>query len=144
MRMHDLAQVEVYLDDFISIYQGGPTERRQMLRHLFRSINTVFWKNVATDVLRKEPTSTKKLGKGDASWLTNKPVLGWELDKKEHRLRLTPKRDIKVRVALDAIPAEVYQVSLQKWRHLIGLLRNITLSVDMAHGMFTRLQHALQ
>ena len=34
-----LAHVEVYLDDFISITQGGKTERQQMMRHLFRAID---------------------------------------------------------------------------------------------------------
>ena len=37
LRGHDLAQVDVYLDYFISTCQGGPTKRRQMLHHLFRS-----------------------------------------------------------------------------------------------------------
>ena len=85
-----------------------------MLRHLFQSIDTVFRTNVATDVLRKDPISTKKLGKVDAAWSTKKKVLGWELDTKEHHLRLTPKREIKVCAALDVIPDEARQVSLRK------------------------------
>ena len=46
MRVYALAQVDVYLDDFISTCQGGPSERRQMLRHLFWSIVTVFRPNI--------------------------------------------------------------------------------------------------
>ena len=47
-----LAHVEVYLDDFISITQGGPTERRQMTRHLFRSIDELFCPNNKDDMAR--------------------------------------------------------------------------------------------
>ena len=35
-RATSLAHVKVYLDDFIGITQGGPTERIQMTRNLFR------------------------------------------------------------------------------------------------------------
>ena len=54
-----------------------------------------------------------------------------------------PKRKIKVRAVLDAIPAALHQVSLRKWWHLLGLLRSITLAVSGAKGTFTRLQHTL-
>ena len=110
-----------------------------MLRHLFRSIDTVFWPNAATDVLRKDLISTKNLGQGDAAWSTKKTVLGWELNTKEHHLRLTPKRELKVRAALNVIPTKARQVSLRKRRHLLGLLRSITPAIAGAHGMFTRL-----
>ena len=52
---HALPKVHIYLNGFISICQGGPKERRQMLRQLFRSIDTVFRTNKATDGLHKEP-----------------------------------------------------------------------------------------
>ena len=38
-RATSLAHVEVYLDDFIGIIQGGEKEKRQMTRHLFRAID---------------------------------------------------------------------------------------------------------
>ena len=36
------AIVDVYLEDLISVVQGGPMERRQMLWHLFHQIERVF------------------------------------------------------------------------------------------------------
>ena len=108
------AQVDVYLNNCISTCQGGPTQRHQMLHRLFWSINAVVRPNVATYSLRKELISTKTLGQGGTAWSTKKPVLGWELKTKDHHLRLTSKREIKVRAALDAIPAEAHQVSLLK------------------------------
>ena len=72
---HALAQVDVYLDNFISTCQGGPTEQQQMLRHLFRSMDTVFRPNTDTNGLLKEPIYNKKLGQGDSAWSTTKTVL---------------------------------------------------------------------
>ena len=40
-----LAYVEVYLNDFIGITQGGATDRRHMTRHLFCAINELFRPN---------------------------------------------------------------------------------------------------
>ena len=39
------SNVDVYLDDFISVVHGGPRERRQMIHHLFHQINRVFRPN---------------------------------------------------------------------------------------------------
>ena len=36
------ANVNFYMDDFISVIQGGLRERRQMLRRLFHQIEQVF------------------------------------------------------------------------------------------------------
>ena len=47
------ANVDVYLDDFISVVQGGPRERRQMLRHLFHQIEQVFRPNKEAYTNRK-------------------------------------------------------------------------------------------
>ena len=44
-----------------------------------------------------------------------KTVLGWVLDTKDHHLKLTSKRNLKLRVALDAISTKASQVSLSKW-----------------------------
>ena len=134
---HYLAQVDVYMEYFISICQDVPKEMSQMLRHLFRSIVTFFCTNKAIDGLHKEPIYTKNLCQGDATWYTKKTVLGWDIDTKEHHLRLMPERDSKVRTALDKIPTAAHQVSLHKWGHLLGLLWIITPAVARSHSMFT-------
>ena len=85
-----MAHVDVYLDDFISICQGGSTEIFQILRHILRSTDTVFRLNIETYGLCKEPIYTKNIGQGDSDWSTNKTVLEWEFDKKEQNLRLIP------------------------------------------------------
>ena len=62
-----LAQVEVYLDDFIGILQGGPDERRQMTRHLLRAIGKLFLPNTKDDTARKEPILLKNIHKCDVT-----------------------------------------------------------------------------
>ena len=51
------------MDNFISIIQGGPKERRQMLRHLFHQINRVFRPNEEADMERKDPSTWRNWGK---------------------------------------------------------------------------------
>ena len=63
-----LAHAEVYLDEFIGITQGGPTERRKMMQHLFRAIDKLFRPKNNDDIAREEPISLKKPRKGDATW----------------------------------------------------------------------------
>ena len=75
-QVHPLAQVDTYMDGFISTCKGGRKERIQIIRHLFRIINTVFRTNKASYGLCEEPISTKKLRQGDAASSTKKTVLG--------------------------------------------------------------------
>ena len=64
------ANVDVYLDDFISVLQGRPRERCQMLRHLFHQIECVFRPNKEADINRKDPISHNKLVQVDGAWST--------------------------------------------------------------------------
>ena len=48
LQVNALDQVVIYLDVFISTGQGDPTERCQMLYHLFWSTNTFLRTNVYT------------------------------------------------------------------------------------------------
>ena len=54
-RQAALSHVEVYLDDFISVIQGVPEERKQMTRHLFSSIDYLFRPNNPLDMAMEEP-----------------------------------------------------------------------------------------
>ena len=47
------ANINVYMDDFISVIQGGPKERHQMLRNLFHKIDGIFYPNEEADTNRK-------------------------------------------------------------------------------------------
>ena len=45
--------VNIYLDDFILVVQGGPRDRRQVLWHLFHQTDGVIWHNKEADTNRK-------------------------------------------------------------------------------------------
>ena len=108
------ANVDVYLDDFISVFQGGPRERRQMLGRLLHKIEIVFRPNKEADTNQKYHISRKKLGQGNGSGSTRKTVLGWDMDKIAHLLCLQPRRQDKVAAALAAIPWKAHTTSLRK------------------------------
>ena len=80
------------MDDFISVVQGGPKERCQIIRHLFHQIDRIFCPNKEADTNRNYPISLKKLGQGDGAWSARKTVLGWDLDTISHLLHLPPRQ----------------------------------------------------
>ena len=61
------SNVHVYLDEFMSVVQGGLTQMRQMLLHFFPQIDRVFCPNEEADTNRKYPISLNKMGQGDGA-----------------------------------------------------------------------------
>ena len=98
------SNVDVYLDNFISVVQGGPRERCQMLRHLFHKIYRVFCPNKWAVTKHKEFIYLKKLDQGDGAWSNQNTVLEWDLGTFSHLLRLPPRQQEKVAAALLDIP----------------------------------------
>jgi hypothetical protein len=71
------ATYNVYVDDFISLIQGGAKRRLAVQRNLFHSLDKVFRPlETGNNLHRQEPISVKKLLKGDAHWATTKTILG--------------------------------------------------------------------
>ena len=91
-----LTQVDVYMGDFIKISHGGPTKRKQMMRHLLHTIEHIFSPNelVTTDL--KDPISLKNMKKRDSEWSTRKVVLGWDIDIATQFLHLPEMQAAKV------------------------------------------------
>ena len=139
-----LAHVEVYLDDFIGITQGGAKERRQMTRHLFRNIDELFRPNNKDGIAREEPISLKKPRKGDAAWSTKKVTLGWAIDTAKQVITLPEDQKAILLALLDTVPPGASRCSQRRWHKFIGTLRSTVPAIAGAAGMFTRLQHALK
>ena len=114
-----LAHVEVSLDDFIGITQGGPTERRQMTRHLFRALNKLFRPNNKDDIAREDSISLKKLRKGNAAWSTKKVVLGWAIDTVKQVLTLPDDCKSGLLALLDTVPPSASRCSRRRWYKLL-------------------------
>ena len=88
-----LAQVDVYVDDFIGLAQGDEKRLGQVRSTLLHSIDAVFRPNDEHDPKsRAEPVSIKKLDKGDASWNTQHTILGWSIDTVAQTITLTTRR----------------------------------------------------
>ena len=135
--------VEVYMDDFIMACQLPLQQRIASRNTLFHCIDTVL-RPLSTDdiVFRKEPNSTKKLLKGDASWSTVKIVLGWKIDTIQRTIEL-PEHRAKQLLKILAIPRHQHRTSLRKWQSLIGELRSMALALPGSRGLFSQLQSVL-
>ena len=99
-----LAHIEVYLDDFIGVIQGGPTEQNQMIHKLFYSIDKLFLPINTQGQAIEEPISLNKLTKVDAKWNTTKTVLGWAVDTAKLVLTLPQTRRSKIYSSLESLP----------------------------------------
>ena len=140
----DLEHVKVYLDDFIGITQGGPTERRNITRHLFCASNDLFRPNNKNNISQEEPISLKKLRKGDAAWSTQKVILGWAIDTVKQVLTLPDDCKTNLLALLKTTPPSARQCSKKRWHKLLGTLCSTISTIPGAAGMLTRLQHALK
>ena len=60
-----------------------------MIGHLFKSIDRLFNPTNPTNKDRLDPISINKLKEVDASWSTNKIVIGWATDTSKQVLTLT-------------------------------------------------------
>lgn len=93
-RTRPLSSVDVYVDDFVGIGQEHPSNPLENQRRtVMHCIDAVFRPNDVNDkISRKEPISTKKLSKGDASWQDHGRILGWDIDCKRKTIHLPEHR----------------------------------------------------
>jgi hypothetical protein len=90
-RRPPLQYTDVYFDDFVMAAQGSHAKLRRHRQTLFHEIDKVLLLLEPTDSPhRTEPTSVKKLGKGDTQWSTRKNILGWIVDTVRHTIELPP------------------------------------------------------
>ena len=67
--------MDVFVDDFIELAQGGPRRREALRNTLLHTIDDVL-KPQPEHPMRKEAASVKKMIKGKAAWATRKTALG--------------------------------------------------------------------
>jgi hypothetical protein len=109
-----LALHDLYMDDFISLVQGNTKRRTQVKRSLLHSLDEVFRAlSPGDNPNRQEPTSVKKLLKGDGRWATRKVVLGWVLDTVAKTIELPPHRIARLHDLLHSIAPSHKRVSTQ-------------------------------
>jgi hypothetical protein len=135
-----VASVDVYVDDFLALAQGTAPELRTVRRHLLHAIDAVFAPLAAADKFGNEPISVKKLRTGDASWHTQKIVLGWVIDTIRQTIALPPHRADRL-LALFHELRDRKRVSVKRWQIFLGELRSMVLAIPGGKGLFSTLQH---
>jgi hypothetical protein len=140
-----LERFDVFVDDFIGTAQGSKARLNNTRRVLFHTLDELFRPLEANDQeYRREPASTKKLGKGDGHWETRKIILGWILDSIRMTIELPPHRITRLQDLLDSVPLGQKRTSVKKWQQLLGELRSMAIALPGARGLFSLLQEALR
>ena len=85
-----------------------------MTRHLFRAIDGLFRPNNKDDIVREELISLKKPRKGDAAWITQKVVLGWDIDTVKQVLTLLDYHKINLLTMINTIPPSASRCSRRR------------------------------
>jgi hypothetical protein len=140
-----IAQIDVYVDDFIGLAQGNRPHLERVRRTLFETVDSVLRPLEPVDGAsnREEPVSVKKLRKGDGAWNTTKVVLGWQIDTVALTVALTPNKAERLHQILD-IPTTQKRIGLKKWQQVLGELRHMSFAIPGGKYMFSLLQDALK
>jgi hypothetical protein len=112
-----VANVDVFVDDFIAMCQGTTQRQRTVRRVLLHSLDNILRPLEPGDnPHRTEPASAKKLAQGDGYWETRKTILGWILDTIAMTIELPAHRRDRLRAILASIPPTQKQLSVRKWQ----------------------------
>ena len=142
-RKRPAADVDVYVDDFLLLAQTQH-QRQAVTRAALHSIDDVFRPLAPDDPpFRTEPSSVKKMLKGDACWSTRKRLLGWDVDSVQMTLNLPPHRLERLREVLQWIQPPRKRLAASKWHKLLGELRSMAPALPGTRGLFSVLQNAL-
>jgi hypothetical protein len=132
-----LALWDVYVDDFLGLFQGGTRTRRRVKRALLQTLDTVLRPREEADSChRQEPASTKKMARGDSAWSTVKVILGWVVDTMANNISLPVHLLTRIREILASIGPTQRRVSLKKRQQILGELRSMALAIPAAIGLF--------
>jgi hypothetical protein len=144
-RRKPLQYVDIYVDDYLGLVQGGPRRQNRVRRILFESIDAIFRPLDPRDPnIRQEPISVKKLLKGDGSWQTLKTLLGWVIDTILHTLQLPRHRLLRLVALLAELPRSKTRIATKRWQQILGELRSMVLAVPGLRGLFSLLQESLR
>jgi hypothetical protein len=136
---------DVYVDDFIGMVQGNRNHRTHVKRILLSSLDEVMRRlDDADDVHRQEPTSVKKMPKGDGSWATRKIVLGWMIDTCAMTIQLPAHCVLRLLELVDSISPTQRRTTVKKWQQLLGELQSMVLTIPGGRGLFSVLQQVLK
>jgi len=133
-----LSYVDIYIDDFLLAAQQRRLTRT--MRSALHAISTVFRDDPNSP--RRPVISATKLQKGDASWATNKRILGWDINTERLTIALPAHRLQRLQSMLDPLLRQS-RVSRRKWQVTLGELRSMVPAIHSSKYNFSILQQAL-
>jgi hypothetical protein len=134
----------VYFDEFLGLVQGNKWQRRQIIRALIHAFDSVFHPLDDDDSChRQELASLQKTGKGGASWVMTKNILGWMLNIIDKTMSLLSHRLMCLKELLSYFTSSQKRKHVLKWQQLLGELRSMVSVVSAVIGLFSALHKAL-
>jgi hypothetical protein len=124
-----LSTIDVYLDDFMAVAQ--PPLHTYTMRSLLHSVDAIFYDPPSST--RRAVISQSKIEKGDASWSTQKTLLGWQIDTATMTVTLPPHRQTRL-LSIQTDVSAKQRISRRKWQQLLGELRSMALSLHCYAG----------
>jgi hypothetical protein len=133
--------MDVFVDNFIQLGQGGPRCLKALRGHLLRAINQVLAQLTAKETHRNEAILLKKLLKGDGSWNTQKLILGWIVNTIHHTIELPPHCKEMIASIFEKL-ASLKRVNSKKWVSYLGKLCFVLVAILGSASLFSAMQWA--
>ena len=136
--LESLTNIACYMDDVISVVQGGPDCQHQVFDG---TVCALKWLFPPLPGELKDSVSMKKLRAGEVDWTCVKEVLGWILYKEAGTVTL-PERNFEELLTLVDIPVTQHKISRKDLEHLVGKLRSMHPAVPEAVSHLFHIQCA--
>ena len=127
---------------FVDVGQGSRLRLERIRRQFLHTNDAVFRPNDAANVGCRDPSSTKKMERGESAWSTYKTLLGWIVDTLHSTIELPEKKKQRLLQILDKARNQK-RISVNSCQKLLGELRSMLLAVSGGAGFFSQLQLAL-
>ena len=134
-----LTRIDYYMDDVISVVQGGPDRQHRVFDCTVRALKWIF-PSLPGEL--KDLGSVKKLVAGEGDWTCVKEVLGWIFDTEAGTVAL-PERKLEYLLTMVDIPPTQRRMGRKDLERLVGKLRSMHLAVPGAVAHLFHIQRAL-
>jgi hypothetical protein len=135
---HPLQYTEVYIDDFMLAVQRPHHVR--LMHSLLHHLHSVF--RDPSDSPRRAVVSESKVKKGDATFSTEKIMLGWHVDTHRMTVHLPAHRVQRLSDILQTALTSRYTTRI-KWQKLLGELHSMVPAIHSSRYLFSILHHHL-
>ena len=133
--------IEVFVDDFIGMcVPRSKLELDHVSRAIQHGIHDIFPPDANDE---EDPTSLKKLRKGDGAWALRKDVLGWTFDGENKTVELQEDRVRDLRKGLKDMLRSRTAIPLNTFQKVAGKLQHASMGVPGGKGLFTPINKQL-